>query len=85
MIKALLTEERGVSIECERSDAWFSGKSKSTPQRSDRLPPLKTPLEGVDEELTSKSGEILDSNKCPLLPQLEMNIQTNELSIGDFV
>ena len=82
-IKTVLVENCGISVECERSKIWFPGKTKSTPQRNNRLPPLKLSTEGVEEESTSKSGDILESNECPLLPQLEMSINYTELSKGD--
>ncbi|KAL5104587.1 X-ray radiation resistance-associated protein 1 [Taenia crassiceps] len=90
-LQTILVEQRGISIECERSKFWRCkcstfGATKLDQQRRDHLPPLTAAVKSADEEFEGNStvdvSKAHDSNVHPLFPQHELSIEFNRLPKG---
>lgn len=87
-VRAFLIKALGMSIECERSDAWRcniskSGFARSNQQRKDQLPPLQCDV--TDNEDARFDGEgNLEFDGYPLQSQLDVDVNFTDLSKGSF-
>ncbi|KAM7538899.1 hypothetical protein Aperf_G00000047806 [Anoplocephala perfoliata] len=88
-VKAILIETLGVSIECERSEAWGcniakSGFTRSKQRRKDHLPPLKRDVKddktGITEDAVFGGEGNLEFDVYPLQSQLDTEIDYTDLS-----